>query len=119
MVTAHEFDAASGVLTRTQTMTTLRPGDKGSTSECELSPDATVLYVANRVGDDSTIAAFGVDSADGSLSLLGHQLCGNHPRFFQVSDICMTTATPMHEMPSVCNIELSLSARTADLTSRV
>lgn len=83
MVTAHQFDASTGVLTRTQTLPTLRPGDRGSTSECELGPDGRVLYVANRAGDQSTIAAFAV-SPDGSLSPRGHALCGNHPRFFQV-----------------------------------
>lgn len=65
-------------------MTTLRAGDEASTSECELSPDASTLYVANRAGDDSTIATFAVSPADGSLTPKGHQLCGNHPRFFQV-----------------------------------
>ena len=83
MVTAHDFDASTGVLTRTQTLPTLRKGDRGSTSECELGPDAKVLYVANRAGDQSTIATFAV-MTDGSLSPRGHALCGDHPRFFQV-----------------------------------
>lgn len=83
MVTAHKFDASTGMLTRTQTLPTLREGDRGSTSECELGPDATVLYVANRAGDKSTIATFAV-LADGSLSPRGHALCGDHPRFFQI-----------------------------------
>ena len=83
MVTVHNFDAEAGTLTRVQTLPTLRPGERGSTSECELSPDASLLYVANRVQDDSTIATFAV-GADGSLEPRGHQLCGNHPRFFQV-----------------------------------
>ena len=83
MVTAHEFDASTGVLTRTQTLPTLREGDRGSTSECELGPDATVLYVANRAGEKSTIATFAI-LPDVSLSPRGHAPCGNHPRFFQV-----------------------------------
>ena len=42
MVTAHDFDAAAGALTRTQTLPTLPEGARGSTSECELGPGGKV-----------------------------------------------------------------------------
>jgi 6-phosphogluconolactonase len=83
MVTAHDWDAAAGVLTRMQTLPTLPEGLKGSTSECELGPDGKVLYVANRCGPDSSIATFAV-GAGGRLSPRGRAPCGDHPRFFQV-----------------------------------
>ena len=111
-VTAYDWDAEAGVLTPTQTLSTL-PENHGLpevfTAECSLNAAADVLYgkcsrsllrllsapkkrlgpVANRVWppvpgkDDGLLATFGVD-ADGGLEARGHVKVGRHPRHFQI-----------------------------------
>jgi putative heme-binding domain-containing protein len=70
-VMAMDYDAGKGVLTKTQTLSTLPAPHKGnSTAECIVHPSGKFVYVSNR-GHDS-IAVFKVDPATGQLTAAGH-----------------------------------------------
>jgi 6-phosphogluconolactonase len=84
-VSVFDYDAKTGALTATQSLTTLPAGFKGknSTAEIALSADGRFLYASNR-GHDS-IAIFAVEPATGKLKALGHQPTrGKHPRHFVI-----------------------------------
>lgn len=73
-ITACDYDAAKGVLTKRQTLSTL-PQDanrKGaSTAEVVVHPSGKFVYVSNR--GHNTIAIFTIDPTSGKLTAAGHQ----------------------------------------------
>ncbi len=82
-VTAHRFDASTGVLTPFQNLTTLPDTFVANSraSEIAIAPSGRFLYASNR-GHDS-VAIFGIDAATGRLAPLGWQDAGGKtPRFF-------------------------------------
>jgi 6-phosphogluconolactonase len=85
-VTAFAYDAAKGVLTELQTLSTLpadydKPGN--STAEVQVHPSGKFVYVSNR-GHDS-LAIFTVDEKTGKLTAAGHQSTGGKtPRNFGI-----------------------------------
>jgi 6-phosphogluconolactonase len=72
-VTAFSFDAATGVLSQIQAISTL-PGDftgkAGSTAELVMHPSGRFLYGSNRGPDN--IVGYSVDAKTGKLTLVGH-----------------------------------------------
>lgn len=85
-VAVFDYDAATGVLSRRQILSTLPDGFAGlnNCSELQLSPDGRFLYAANR-GHDS-IACFAVDGETGMLASLGQTPTGGEwPRNFTLS----------------------------------
>jgi 6-phosphogluconolactonase len=84
-VTVFSFDAAKGVLTEIQTVSTLPADFKGTsyTAEVVVTPDGKFLYGSNR-GHDS-LAIFSIDAATGKLTSVGHQPTGGKtPRNFAI-----------------------------------
>jgi 6-phosphogluconolactonase len=84
-VTAFTYDAGRGVLTPTQTVSTLPAGLKvaNSTAEVQVHPSGKFLYGSNR-GHDS-IAVFRIDPQTGELTPAGHQPTGGKtPRNFGI-----------------------------------
>lgn len=84
-LTALDYDAATGALKASQTVSTLPAGFTGKsyTAEVAVSADGRFLYGSNR-GHDS-LAIFAIDAASGRLSLVGHQPTqGKHPRHFAI-----------------------------------
>lgn len=79
MVTVFDVDNA-GELTIKQTVEADSAHRRGS-SHIELSPDGRFLYVSNRLGSDG-IVIFSVNDIDGTLTLVGEQPTGRHPRHF-------------------------------------
>ena len=85
-VTAFTYDAAKGVLTDIQTLSTLpadykMPGN--STAEVQVHPSGKFVYVSNR-GHDS-LAIFRVDESTGKLTAAGHAPSGGKtPRNFGI-----------------------------------
>ncbi len=73
-ITACDYDAAKGVLTKRQTLSTL-PKDanrKGaSTAEVVVHPSGKFVYVSNR--GHNSIAIFAIDSKTRALTAVGHQ----------------------------------------------
>jgi putative heme-binding domain-containing protein len=70
-VSAMDYDARKGVLTKIQTLSTLPAPHKGnSTAEVRVHPSGKFVYVSNR-GHDS-IAIFKVDPSTGKLTAAGH-----------------------------------------------
>jgi 6-phosphogluconolactonase len=85
-VTACSFDAETGKLQPFQIVSSLADTFVGNSrsSEIEVGRTGKALYASNR-GED-TIAVFGIDQANGRLSLIQSQPCmGKTPRFFAVS----------------------------------
>jgi 6-phosphogluconolactonase len=83
-LTACDYDAAKGVLTKRQTVSTLPQGFTGnnSTAEVVVHPSGKFVYGSNR-GHDS-IAAFAIEP-DGSLRPAGHEPTqGRTPRNFNI-----------------------------------
>jgi 6-phosphogluconolactonase len=73
-ITACDYDAAKGALTKRQTLSTLPPGAdrKGaSTAETVVHPSGKFVYVSNR--GHNTIAIFTIDPATRKLTAAGHQ----------------------------------------------
>lgn len=58
-------------------------GAKGS-ADIHLSPDGKFLYASNRLKADG-VAIFKVSPADGTLTKVGYQLTGIHPRNFTIT----------------------------------
>jgi 6-phosphogluconolactonase len=84
-VTAFSYDAAAGVLTEIQTITTLPEGFTGENYPAEVlvHPSGRFLYGSNR-GHDS-IAVFTIDEGTGKLAPAGHQPSGGKaPRNFRI-----------------------------------
>lgn len=84
-VTAFDYDADKGVLTETQTITTLpRPLAAGdSTAEVQVHPSGKFLYGSNR--GHNSIAIFSIDPDSGRLTTVGNQSTeGKTPRNFAI-----------------------------------
>ena len=84
-VTAFNYDANKGVLTETQTISTLpRPlADGDSTAEVQVHPSGKFLYGSNR--GHNSIAIFSIDSDSGRLTTVGNQSTeGKTPRNFAI-----------------------------------
>jgi 6-phosphogluconolactonase len=84
-VTAFAYDAARGVLTPIQTITTLPAGFQGTNYPAEVlvHPSGKFLYGSNR-GHDS-IAVFAIDPAKGTLTAVEHvSTQGKWPRNFGI-----------------------------------
>jgi 6-phosphogluconolactonase len=84
-ITAFDYDATAGKLEPVQTVSTLPPGYKGSTTTAEVvvHPSGKFVYGSNR-GHDS-IAVFRVEGKTGRLTPAGHQGKGvKVPRNFVV-----------------------------------
>jgi len=85
-VIAYDYAPATGTLTTRQTVSTLPPDFKGSSTgaEIRLHPNGRWLYASNR-GHDS-IAIFAVNPADGGLKSVAITPCGGkNPRNFSLS----------------------------------
>ena len=86
-VSAHDYDAAQGLLAEIETESTLPAGASGASSgrDIHVEPGGRFLYVSNRDGAASTLAIFAIDANSGSLNLLGHESTrGNTPRNFGI-----------------------------------
>jgi 6-phosphogluconolactonase len=83
-VTAFAYDANSGALTESQTITTLpEPVSGNSTAEIQVHPSGKFLYCSNR-GHDS-LAIYLIDEKTGQLTAAGHQkTLGRTPRNFGI-----------------------------------
>ena len=84
-ITAFTYDAATGALAAIQTVPTLPEGFDGNNTcaEIRVHPTGRFVYGSNR-GHDS-VAAYRVDMASGTLSLVGHAVAGiKTPRNFNV-----------------------------------
>ncbi len=82
-ITAHDYDAATGLLTPRDTVSTLPAGFGGSNTCAEIfvHPSGRFVYGSNR-GHDS-VARFAVDAQTGALTPLGHTPTGGRtPRSF-------------------------------------
>lgn len=72
-VTAFSFDAATGILSQIQAISTLPAdftGQAGSTAELVMHPSGKFLYGSNRGPDN--IVGYSVDTKTGKLTLVGH-----------------------------------------------
>ena len=78
------YDAARGVFSTAQMITSLPPGFTGApwAADIHLTADARFLYTSER--RSSTLAAFAVDADGGGLSLLQHVTTEAEPRGFAV-----------------------------------
>jgi len=84
-ITSMKYDSASGVLTESETRSTLPPGFTGENTcaDVHVHPNGQFLYASNR-GHDS-IAAFSVEPDSGKLALVQHQsTLGKTPRNFAI-----------------------------------
>lgn len=85
-VTAFSYNAAKGVLSEVQTISTLPEGARGddfSTAEVQVHPSGKFVYGSNR--GHNSIAAFSVDAQSGRLTPVGHQASGGKtPRNFGI-----------------------------------
>ncbi|MEO6808900.1 MAG: lactonase family protein [Isosphaeraceae bacterium] len=84
-VTVFNYDPEQGVLTETQTISTLPEGFDGVswTAEVQVHPSGKFLYGSNR-GHDS-IAVFAIDPQSGKLSTVAHEpTLGKNPRHFGI-----------------------------------
>ena len=83
-ITSYTWNAASGVLTPTATVSTIPGAVPGnSTAELRVHPNGQFLYGSNR-GHDS-IAVFGIAQATGALTLVEHEPTrGKTPRNFTI-----------------------------------
>lgn len=85
-VSFYERDLKSFQLTQKQSTSSLPTGAdaiQNSTAECLLSPNGSFLYVANR--GHNSIAAFGIDSRDGTLTRLEVTPTEPVPRSFTIT----------------------------------
>lgn len=84
-VTAMTWDAARGVLTPIQTVTTLPDNftEKNTTAEVVIHPSGRFLYGSNR-GHDS-LAIYTIDQTTGKLTFVAHESTrGKQPRNFNI-----------------------------------
>lgn len=77
------FSYADGTLTQIQSIAADTVGARGS-ADVHLSPDGKYLYASNRLKADG-IAIFAVNAEDGTLTRVGYQLTGMHPRQFNIT----------------------------------
>ena len=77
------FKLDGGAFETIQTVPADSLGGHGS-ADIHLSPDGRFLYSSNRLVADG-IAIFAVDPSDGTLTQVGYQLTGPHPRNFNIT----------------------------------
>ena len=77
------FDYSNGNLKQKQTIKADTLNAKGS-ADIHVSPDGKFVYASNRLKGDG-IAIFSVNQADGTLSKVGYQTTGQHPRNFAIT----------------------------------
>lgn len=79
-IDAFAFDATAGTLTLKQSLSMLPPGFTGKpwAAELRVTPDGRFLYATDRTAN--TIAAFGVETQSGRLSLIDHYLTETQSR---------------------------------------
>jgi 6-phosphogluconolactonase len=83
-VVVFDYDPEKGRLTDRQTVSALAPGFDGKpwAADLHLTPDGKFLYASER--SSSTLAAFKVDPANGTLSLIAHDPTEKQPRGFAI-----------------------------------
>jgi 6-phosphogluconolactonase len=84
-VTAFRYDAASGKLTETHTLSTLPKGWEGTnhTADIHVHPNGKIVYGSNR--GHNSLAIFTLDEANGRLKFVGNQSTGGKtPRNFAI-----------------------------------
>lgn len=77
------YDCHLGELTQKQVITADSVGARGS-ADIHVSPDGRFLYASNRLQADG-IAIFSIDPQEGTLTKVGYQLTGRHPRNFVIT----------------------------------
>lgn len=77
------FDYSFGDLTQKQIIAADTTKARGS-ADIHVSPDGRFLYATNRLQADG-IAIFSINPDDGTLTKIGYQLTGKHPRNFVIS----------------------------------
>lgn len=77
------FQYNDGILKETQVIAADTVGAKGS-ADIHISPDGKFLYASNRLKADG-IAIFSIHPNDGTLTKVGYQLTGIHPRNFIIT----------------------------------
>ena len=77
------FSYADGKLTQIQSIASDTVAARGS-ADIHLSPDGKYLYASNRLKADG-IAIFTVNDENGTLTRVGYQLTGLHPRHFNIT----------------------------------
>ena len=79
-----DYDAEKGTLTQKQMVSALPAGYSGKVwaADLHLTPDAKYLYASER--GTSTLAAFKVDSANGTVTLIDHYPTEQQPRGFKI-----------------------------------
>ena len=86
-ITGFSYDAEHGVLSEFRTVSTLPTDFSGKDKSCAeiaVHPSGKFVYASNR-GDANSLAAFKVDQATGTLTLIGHvSTQGRTPRGFGI-----------------------------------
>ena len=77
------YDYNMGDLQQKQRILADTVGARGS-ADIHVSPNGRFLYASNRLQEDG-IAVFAIDSQDGTLTKIGYQLTGKHPRNFAIT----------------------------------
>ncbi len=77
------YDYQSGDLVQKQVIAADTTGARGS-ADIHVSPDGRFLYASNRLKADG-IAIFSIDPQEGTLTRVGYQLTGRHPRNFVIT----------------------------------
>lgn len=77
------YDYDNGALTQKQTIAADTVGARGS-ADIHVSPDGRFVYASNRLQADG-LAVFSVNQKDGTLTEVGYQLTGRHPRNFAIT----------------------------------
>lgn len=77
------YDYNYGELTQKQVVAADTTGARGS-ADIHVSPDGRFLYASNRLRNDG-IAIFSIDTDKGTLTKVGYQLTGRHPRNFVIT----------------------------------
>lgn len=77
------FDYDFGELKQKQEIVADTVGARGS-ADIHVSPDGRFLYASNRLEADG-IAIFSINPKDGTLTKVGYQLTGKHPRNFAIT----------------------------------
>ena len=115
-ITACDYDADKGILTKTQTLSTLPKGAErkgASTAEVVVHPSGKFVYVSNR-GHDS-IAIFAIDAKTRELTAVGHQGKGiSTPRNFAIEPSGKFMLVANQSGDSV--IVFRIDAKTGELT---
>ena len=116
-ITACEYDADKGVLTKKQTLSTIPKGEKKkqySTAEVVVHPSGKFVYVSNRDAYNS-IAIFSIDLKTGELTAVGHEARGiKTPRNFAIEPTGQYMLVANQSGKSV--ISFRIDAKTGELT---